>query len=377
MPTIEIKPAQTARERHIFLTFPWKIYRRDPLWVPPLLPDRRKAIDPRRGVFFRRGGEAEFFIAWRSSQPVGTICCAVDHPSNRETGLQESVFGFFECIDDEDVARALFDHAAAWARQRGLRSITGPFHLDYEDSYGVLIEGRDRPPAILCGHTPAYYQAFFESYGFTPSRGDNIAFALDLNKPSPALERLAQGAQRAREQGHFIVRAARFTEWEAEIDRVHPLINAALAHLPDHRPWPREALQESFAPFKQIADPDLILFVEVQGKVVGFFPGVPNLNEALIHANGLRYPWNYLQLAWWMRQPVRCLAVKSVLVYPEYWSSGASLLLFDEMLTRARARGYWWADLSLTSTDNPKTPMLAERLGAKIYKRYRVYRLEV
>jgi GNAT superfamily N-acetyltransferase len=377
MQPIDIRPLQTARDRQTFLTFGWQIYKNDPLWVPPLLPDRCKAIDPRQGAFFRRGGIAEFFIAWQGKDPLGTICCAEDADSNRQTGLQEAIFGFFECVNDPAVAKALFDHAVNWARQRGYRSLTGPFNLDYEDGYGVLIEGRDRPPVILCGHSPVYYQSFFESYGFLPSRGDNLAYELDLSQTSPALDRLAQGAQRVRESGRFSIRSGRFDQWEAEIDHIHPLINAALAHLPDHRPWPRHALQESFAPFKQIADPDLILFAEENGKVIGFFPGVPNLNEVFIHANGLRYPWNYLPVLARLRQQTRCLAIKSVLVYPDYWNSGLALLLFDEMARRARERGYQWADLSLTSADNPKTPMLAERFGAKIYKRYRVYRLEL
>jgi GNAT superfamily N-acetyltransferase len=75
------------------------------------------------------------------------------------------------------------------------------------------------------------------------------------------------------------------------------------------------------------------------------------------------------------RQPTECVAVKSVLVLPEYWDRGVAVLLFDELAKRVQARGYRWADLSITSDDNPRTPQLAERFGAEIYKRYRVYRI--
>jgi hypothetical protein len=130
-------------------------------------------------------------------------------------------------------------------------------------------------------------------------------------------------------------------------------------------------------PFARVADPELILFAEVEGKTVGWFPGVPNLNELLIRVNGLRYPWDYLRLLLNLPRKPRCLAIKSVLILPEYWGSGAALLLFDEMGRRAVAKGYTWADLSLTSADNPYTPALAARMGAEIYKRYRVYRLDI
>jgi GNAT superfamily N-acetyltransferase len=109
---------------------------------------------------------------------------------------------------------------------------------------------------------------------------------------------------------------------------------------------------------------------------VGFFPGVADMNEILQHVNGLRYPWDYARLLWHMRRQPECLSIKSVLVLPEYWNTGIAVLLFDEMVKRAKAKGFKWIDLSITSADNPATPVLAERLGGTIYKRWRVYRYE-
>ncbi|MBC7249668.1 MAG: GNAT family N-acetyltransferase [Anaerolineae bacterium] len=374
MSAIEVRPVLTAKERRVFLTFPWRIYRGDPLWVPPLLPERAKTIDPRRGAFFQRG-EAEFFIAWRGGQPVGTICAGEDRKTNQQRNKKECLFGFFECVEDYSVAEAMLNRVTEWAAQRGLQALFGPFNLDYEDSYGVLIEGRDRPPVLLCGHTPPYYQHFLERFGFQPARGDNLAYAIAADPQNPSFQRLSRLADKIRRRHNFVIRQADFSHWDEEVERVYRLINAALAHLPDFIPWQREALQASLEPFRAFADPELILFAEVNGEAVGWFPGIPNLNEALIHANGLRYPWDYIKLWWYMRRQPQCLTIKSVLVLPEYWDTGVSVLLFDEMLKRAMAKGFKWADLSLTSEDNPRTPLLAEKMGARIYKRYRVYRL--
>ena len=376
MNAIELRPVQTRRERQIFLTFPWRIYKNDPLWVPPFFPDWKSRIDPARGVFFQRG-EAEFFIAWRSGHPVGTICAAEDHKANRETGHRECVFGFFNFIEDYAVMAALLDHVRTWAKARGLETMAGPFNLDYEDSYGILVEGRDRPPALMCGHTPPYYLPFVERYGFEPARGDNLAFALDISHDRPVFHELAEMAARVRRRRNFVIRPADLSHWEEELDRIHTLLNIALAHLPDHRPWPREVVFDSLAPFRKIADPELILFAEEDGQPVGWFPGLPNLNEHFIRVNGLRRPWDYLNLWRLMRRPTACLTVKSVLVPPDHWGSGVAILLFDEMLRRARACGYRWMDFSLTSADNPRTPALAARFGAALYKRYRVFRRPV
>ena len=373
--TIDVRPIRTRRERRTFLAFPWRIYRGDPLWVPPLLPERARAIDPERGAFFRRGGEAEFFIAWRDGEPVGTICAGEDRFANENRDERECVIGFFEYIDDYEVAEALLDRARAFARVRDLNALWGPFNLDYEDSYGVLIEGRERPPALLCGHTPPYYQDCMERYGFGPARGDNIAFALDLDLNSRPLRRLSRLARKIRERRNFTVREVDLTRWDEEVDCIHRLLNASLSYLPDHIGWHRGALESTLASFRAIADPQLILFAEADGETVAWFPGIPNLNEAFIHANGLRYPWDYVKLWWHMRRQPECLTIKSGLVLPEYWGSGVIVLLFDEMARRASARGYTWIDASLTSIENPNTPHLAKHMGGEIYKRYRVYRL--
>jgi GNAT superfamily N-acetyltransferase len=372
---VELTQVLTPRERREFLSFPWRVYAGDPLWVPPLLAERAKVIDPARGPFFRRG-TAEFFIARRGGAPVGTICAAEERTLNERTGVHECMFGFFEALDEE-AARALFDHAERWAAGRGLTHLAGPINLDPEDSYGVLVEGRDRPPAILCGHSPPSYQGYFERAGFTPLRPDNIAFEMRLDQESQALARTAVMAERIRKRGWIRLRTPDMARWKDEAAVVHELLNKALAHLVDFRPYERETVEAMVEPFKSIADPDLILFAEIDGKTIGWFPGIPNMNEVLIHLDGLRHPWDYLRALRWMRMKPRCLAVKSVLILPEYWGSGAALLLIDEMARRGRAKGYEWVDLSLTSDDNPYTPGLARRMGARIYKRYRTYRRDV
>ena len=376
MSATEIRPVQTPAERRKFITFPWQIYRDDPLWVPPLIPERLKVIDPQRGAFFLRG-IAEFFTAWRDGKMVGTICTADDRTTNAQRNMRDCMIGFFECIDDYNVAEAMFQHAANWAKAHQLKTLYGPWNLEYEDGYGVLVEGRDRPPVLMCGHTPPYYQAFFENFGFKPARGDNLAYEITYAMAKPALEQVARLSDRLRKRGHIHIRQADLAHWEEEVDRVLFLLNAALAHLPDFIPWQREALKADLEPLLQIVDPELILFAEVEGKTVGWFPGIPNINEALIHANGLRYPWDYARLWWYARRQPECLAIKSVLVLPEYWDTGVAILLFDEMAKRVVKKGYTWTDLSLTSDDNPYTPTLAERVGARLYKRYRVYRMEL
>ena len=373
--TVEIRAVQTPRERRLFLTFPWQVFRGDRIWVPPILSEQAERIDPRRGTWFAHG-IAECYMAWRANKIVGTICCAEDQALNAQQGKREAVFGFNHYIPDYEVAAILWQHAENWARARGLDRIVGPFDLDYENAYGILIEGYDRPPTLMCGHTPPYYREFVARYGFTEQRGQNIALELplgDFGDPHSKLAKVHRVAEMVRRRGNVHVRSGKMDDWDHEIDRVIHLLNRALAVLPDFMPWNRDTLAAMARQLRTFIDPDFVLFGEVEGEAVGFLFGMPNLNEALIRANGLRYPWDWLRAKQASRQDPQCLCVKSVLVLPEFWGRGVDALMYYEMGSRALAKGYRWADLSITSADNPMTPRLAERLGARIYKRWQVY----
>ena len=376
MTHIRVIPVRTARERRAFLTFPWCIYKGDPLWVPPLLSERAKTIDPQRGLFFK-DGYAECFVAMQNGKPVGTIVAAEDTSATRAKGVGECLVGFFECVDDYAVAEALFERATGWAGEHRLASLFGTFNLDREESRGILIEGRDRPPTSYCGHNPPYYQAFFERYGFQKFGGDGLAYAIDITLDTPEIQHMLRLAAKIRQRKNVTVRGGNLKDIDGEIDCIVELQNRGLAHMADFSPYTRTSIEAMILPALEIIDPELILFAEVDGKPVGWFPAIPNMNEVLIHLNGLRHPWDYLRLLKYARLKPKCLAVKSIAVVPEHWDTGAAVLLFDEMARRATAKGYQWADLSLTGEDNLDTFPLAHRMGAKIYKRYRFFRKQL
>lgn len=375
--SVEMRGMVTKREKRLFLTFPWRIYKNDPHWVPPLLPDREKAIDPNRGMFFKDGA-AEFFIAWKDGKPVGTLCLAEDYNYTRTRGEPECMYNFIEVVEDYDVFEAMFDFASDWAREREMKALYGPYNLDREDNRGLLVEGRDRSPAIMCGHQPSYYQDFFERYGFNKDSEDLLAYAIELDVSSTKIQRVYRLAERVRKRHpEFSVRSANIEDMDNEIDRIVYLQNRALEHFPDHLPYTRNAIEAMILPLLDVVDTDLVLFAEVDGEPAGFFPGVPNFNELIIKLNGLRYPWDALRYLRHRALKPESLSVKSAVVPPEYWDLGVAVLLFAEMTQRAIASGYKWADLSLTGEDNPDTWPLAHHMGAKIYKRYRFYRKHV
>ena len=200
---LEVRPVESARERRRFLTYPWRLYRNDPLWVPPLVRERSRTVDPAKGAFFANG-TADFFLAYSDGKPVGTICCAEDRANTAYKGQPECMIGFFDCVEDYGVADALLSTAERWARDRGMSSVYGTYDLDREadrvgdrdaETSGDLVERlvpRDLLPAgILRPLRPGAFDRVQQPLGMVDDLGRRLALHA---------QRLAGGVRRVRLQ---------------------------------------------------------------------------------------------------------------------------------------------------------------------------------
>ncbi len=381
MPGIEIQPVHTPQELRELVAFAWELYKDDPLWVPPLFDDRVARLDPARNPMLKHGA-LQAYLARRDGRIVGTIAGAIDYNLKQVIPDPFAAFGFFECIDDYEVARALFDAAVSWSRAQGQVRLRGPYNPTQNDEQGFLVDGRDRPPVIMTGHNPPWYPEFADRYGFKKWGPDELCYEVhvaglkpDLSNLPPKLLRVVDAV---RKRTHAVVRPLNLKDWDAECERARGVYNAALSTLGDFVPLDRDEFRRQADAMRPILDPQTVLFVEVDGKPVGWAVGLFNYFEALQHANGLRRPWNYLRLLL-DRRHIHCLSLKIVAVDPAYWSRGLDALIYAEMARQvARRNGQiTWMDLSLTGEDNPQTNKLAKVVGAVPYKRYRIYQLDL
>jgi len=380
--SVLIEPVRTRRIRRLFLTFPWTIYGRDPLWVPPVLTERAARIDPSRNPLFQKG-QAEVFLAWRGGEPVGTIGVAIDSYANLHRDKPVAIFGFFECLEDEAVARALLDQAVAWGRERGMAVLRGPQSFGSNDEPGLLIEGRETPRGLLMGWTPPYYQSFVESYGFT-KYGDSLAYRVYLRDyvngdgefvPPGNVRRLADYIQ-TRYGERCRVRFGNLQEWDAELELARTIYNQALTHLRDFTPMSQDEWMRMAGSIRQLLSEELVAFVELDGKAIAFGLALPDINQALWHCNGLRAPWDYAKL-WWYSRRLPGISFKIMAMLPEYHGLGLDILIYLQIAEASWRGAYQWADLSLTGDGNPVTNKIAAKIGAHVDKRYRVYDLDL
>jgi GNAT superfamily N-acetyltransferase len=375
---IAVRPVATRRTKRIFIHFPWRIYRDDPLWVAPILAERVERLDPKKNPLFQTGVVAAF-IAWKGHEPVGTIAAAIDPAANAHQGEQAAVFGFLECVEDYSVAQALLDRAAMWARAQGMHLLRGPQSFGPSDEPGVLIEGRETPRGLLMGWSPPYYQTFIEHYGMHKHR-DSLAYRVYLAEyvdeagifhPPHGIDRIAEYVQR-RYSGRCRIRLGNLQDLDGELEVARRIYNRSLATLPLFTPVRQEDWRRMALTIRPLLDPEFAPFLEVDGEPVAFGLALPDINQALLHCNGLRAPWDYLKL-WWYSRHLPGISFKIMAMVPEYREKGLDALIYNHIAQTCFRKGYQWVDLSLTADDNPMTNKMARRMGAVVDKRYRVY----
>ncbi|MCX7030865.1 MAG: hypothetical protein NTU62_12220 [Spirochaetes bacterium] len=376
--TVEIHPVTTRRELKAFIRFPWKVYRADPLWVPPLISDRLAYLDPARGIFYK-DADVALFTAREGRQVLGTIAAFVDHARARYVGRAEGGFGFFEVLEEYGAAAALLDTCRGWLRQRGMVSVRGPTNFGDNDSPGVLIAGTDYPPAMLEAHTPPYYKDFLERYGMQ-KENDLYAWRVTFERVGTALHGapsdIVHVADAARKDSALSIRRIRLENWDQEVSTILALFNATMETIPGAVPIGEEDFGRLASQMRPFLDPELGLIAEIGGAPVGYCLLIPDTNRVLARLNGRLFPFNWIRIGRYIRE-IDVVSFKLLGVLKEYRRRGIDALLYVEALAKAKERGYQWLDGSLTSELNPVINLIARSRGAEMYKHYRLYRMPV
>jgi GNAT superfamily N-acetyltransferase len=367
---ITIQPVSTAEDFERFLDVPQRVYGNDPNWVPPL----RSAIAAQlnhSNPFFTYG-TLQAFTALEAEQPVGRIVAAVNQRLVEGEGQPIGLFGYFECVSDLEIAKALFQAAEQWLREQGMSTIRGPIDLSTHNSCLFLVDGFDTPPAMMMPYNPPYYPQFMKKLGWHKAK-DAYAydFPLDHNLSQP----FEKGYRIACRSGVTFrpihTKGQDFTE---DCKKIYQLFNEAFANNWSSTPRGLEEFLEEAKSLQSLVDPDLFPVAEYNGKMIGFWMGLPDYNIALKHVGGKLNWLGLLKFLWYRRQidQARVIAVCSL---PEYRRKMVSLALIYLGMQGGLKKGkpYKRAELSWVFEDNDPSRKLIEAAGGKIYKTYRIY----
>ncbi len=366
---LEVQPVSNKKELKEFILFPWKIYRGDPNWVPPLIMDMKEKLDRKKHPFFEHAS-MELFLARDGREVVGRVAAVCDDLHNQVHQEKIVFFGLFESINDEAVARSLLEAAANWGRERGMKVLRGPMNLSMNDECGLLIEGFDSPPVIMMPYNPRYYVDLMEKCGLEKAKD---LYAFYLTRDHEVAAKVKMIVERVQKEMKVRLRLVDMRHLEEEARKIQAIYNEAWSRNWGFVPWTENEMKHMVKRLKQFADPHLVIFAEDQsGRPVGFAFGLPNYNEVLKKLNGRLTPWGIVQFLW-LRRRIKGMRAVVFGVVRDYQHTGLSYLLYSELEKNALRRGYEWGEMSWELEDNEPILRFSESIGGKIYKKYRIY----
>ncbi len=367
-----------------FADVPWRLYRGDPHWTPPLraefLGSRILGLD---GLLtpahpYHRDAEVTHFVAWRGNDAVGRVSAAVNRRYNEYHGERIGFFGFFESVDDDEVASALLDRAREWVSARGMTVFRGPgeYSTATHERMGVLIEGFQYPPVVELTHNPPYYGPLLERYGLGKAI-DYYAYHLDATKPVP--KRVVALADRVRQRQDVTVRQVVLSRLHEEVAQIIEIYNDAWSHNWGFLPITDEEAAALADTLKTIVDPGLIRFAYVDGEPAAVLGAFPDPNCALRPRwrwYGDSDPIRVARLMLTRRHLPRTRLMFFGIRQP-FRNQGLDALLYDDVLSYGRGKGYKECDISLLLETNQLILKAAESMDAHHYKTWRVYQMPI
>ncbi len=369
-----VQPVHTTDELEQFIRLPLRLYRGNPFYVAPLIAERRDFLTPKRNPFLRRA-EVQLFLAWEGDRVVGRIAAVNDPRYNEFHNTEFGFFGMFECEENTDAARVLFNAAAAWASSRGMRRMVGPVNLSVNHDCGLLIHGFDDPPTMMMPYNPPYYEKLFEAHGFEKQLD---LWAYEVSPWIAPPEGVVREAEKARLREGVRVRSLDPQRIPEELVKLKRVYSSLADGRLDFVPMTDEEFDGIAARFRHLARacPELMLIAEIQDEPVAFSLTLPDGNHALRKAEGyltrFGIPWGLAKLCWAARKIDR-LRVLMLGVVPEFRFRGIETVLSLETLRIARELGYIRAELGWTSEEDAYLNTAIEALGGRRYKTYRLY----
>jgi hypothetical protein len=368
---IEIHQVTSSKEMGQFINFPWKIYKNNSHWVPPLMKDVKYKLDRSKHPFFDHA-TMELSLACNGDTILGRIAAIIDDGYNQFHNEKTGTFGLFECINDYDVAKSLFFAAENWCKKMGMDRIRGPMNLSMNDECGFLLEGFDSDPVIMMPYNPEYYLDLCEKYGFVKVK-DLYAYIKDK---VGVVDRIAKLVERVKKKENVTVRPINMKKFEQEVAIIKDIYNAAWEVNWGFVPMTEKEMDLMAKELKPIIEPELVLFAEVNGIPVGVSITIPDFNQVLKKLNGKLNPIGILKFLYYKRK-IKGLRAIVFGIKKEYRLTGINTVLYYETEVRGARLGYQWCEMSWNLEDNDLINRFDEAVGGRLYKKYRIYEKEI
>ena len=368
MGSVEVVEVSLPRETERFVRTWFSIYENEPNWVPPLYFERKQWFDPARNPYFENARPA-YFLARRDGRDVGTIGVSID-ATYQEHEKGTAFFGFFEFVDDEDVAGALLGAAREWLIDQGMTRAIGPFNFTTNHEFGLIVDGFDDPPMVANPWNAPWYPRVYESIGLTKAM-DWYAYRCDADMPGmQKMIRVSNRLLSRRED--LVIRALDMSRWDEDVEKVRGIYRDAW-----EQNWAHVRVSDREFDFiagglKQLIDPDLCFIAEIGGQVAGISVTLPDFNQVVHRMNGRILPFGWLHVLR-KKQLMDRVRVFMLGISQDFQSLPLGAALYAKTFEVALAKGYRYGEASLILENNHRMRGALEKMGAVIDKTYRNY----
>lgn len=366
-----IAKVETGKQFRQFVRFPWKIYSKDSPWVPPLISEAIGVLSEDKNPFWLHS-EKQLFLAYDGSgKVIGRIAAIIDRNYINFQDDNCGFFGFFECVDDVKAAKALFDAAEKWLKEKGVPKMMGPMNPSTNDECGFLSEGFELPPSLMMSYTPRYYLTLAENAGLHKIK-ELYAYDMDVTADSRVnrLERVVNMAKK--KLPTLKVRTLSKDSFNEDLKSAISIYNRAWEKNWGFVPWSDEEFAALASKIKNLLDPEMIIIATIEGAPVGMLISLPDYNQVLKKLNGSLLPFGVFKFLYY-RKKIDSLRLMVMGVIKEYRHKGIEAIMYEKGLKNALKIGYKHCELSWVLDDNVMTQRTAEMMNGKIYKKYNIY----
>ncbi len=355
-----------------YIDFPHELYADDSQYVPELYMAQKDMFNRKKNPFFEHA-EVESFLAKKDGKTVGRISAILNHNYNDYHKCNVGFFGFFDVINDYEVAKTLLDTAVEWCRSRGCTSILGPTNFSTNDTAGILIDGYDEPAKIMMTYNKPYYKDLVEKYGFVKDI-DLYAYILYTAKASERSIRLAQSLEERLARQGITFRNVNLKNFKSEVAAIRDIYNNAWADNWGFVPWTDAELDHLANELKMLASTDWIFMAEDKGKPIGFGLTLHDVNEVTkSFKKGRLFPFNVIRLLR-KKNKTRFVRILALGVKNEYRRKGIEAIFFAKNILQARKENVIAGEVSWVLENNIEMNASAEKLNSELYKTYRIYK---
>jgi len=368
---IRVVKVENRNTLNDFIRLPWSLYANDPMWVPPLLLERRMHLSPKNPYF----EHAKFcsWVTYRDGKAVGRISAQIDRLHIDRYQDATGFFGMLEAEDDIRTFQTLLDTAENWLRDQGMRRICGPFNLSINQELGLLVDGFDTPPSMMMGHARPYYADRMQDNGYQKEK-DLLAYIVNSDvKMTNAAQRIMT---RTKDKIH--IRNIQKSDFVNELAIIRDLFNDAWSQNWNFVPYTNTEFEHLGKDLKMLAHEELVKIAEIEGKPAAFMVLLPNVNEVIRDLNGRLLPFGWLKMLWRLKVKYpKSARIPLMGVRCQYHDSLMGAALAFGVIAAAQQPvlklGIKEVELSWILEDNMGMRNIIESLGGRVYKTYRIY----